>query len=233
MGGGITGQPLVDTALRALGVRLTPGALADFVLRTGPYGDQFLPWRRGLTRERLHAQPHGVDLGPLKPGIRRRVRHRGGRLDLAPPLLMRSMEALAGELTAVDPHDLVLIGRRELRSNNSWMHNVPRLVAGKKRCVLHVHPNDAARCGLADGGQALMRSRVHEGPVEVKVTDQMRPGVVSLPHGYGHSAIARWQRVAGAQPGPSMNDWVDDGAVDSVAGLSILNGIPIELKRQD
>jgi anaerobic selenocysteine-containing dehydrogenase len=230
MGGGITGRRAVDAALRALGVRVTPGALASFALRTGPYGDHFLPWRKGLTRAQLHGKPHGVDLGPLKPGFRRRVYHRDGRIRIDPPPIMQAMDALAAELSTTPVPDLVLIGRRELRSNNSWMHNVPRLVAGHQRCLLYVHPADAARASVVDGGRVVMRSRVHEGEVEVKVTDEVRPGVVSLPHGYGHAAIKQWQRVAGAQPGQSMNDWVDDADVETVVGMSILNGVPVELR---
>jgi anaerobic selenocysteine-containing dehydrogenase len=195
-GGGITGIAAVDGLLRLSGTRITPSALASFALRTGAYGDRFLPWRReGLTRERLHAHPHGVDLGPLKPGFRRRVFHRDGRAHLAPRALMQAMDALADELATRQPPPLLLIGRRELRSNNSWMHNVPRLIAGHKRCLLYVHPDDAARVGLADGGRAVMRSR-----------------------------------VAGAQPGASANDWIDDGDVESVVGMSILNGVPVELR---
>jgi hypothetical protein len=153
------------------------------------------------------------------------VRHRRRLIEVAAPVLMRALD----ELGHAPDRRLLLIARRELRSRNSWMHKVPRLVAGKKRCVLFVHPADAARIGVADGGSAIMVSRIHCGEVTVHVTSEVREGVVSLPHGYGHGGVKRWQRVAGDQPGASANDWVDDGEVESVAGVSILNGVRVEL----
>jgi anaerobic selenocysteine-containing dehydrogenase len=129
------------------------------------------------------------------------------------------------------PHgDHYLPGRRELRTCNSWMHNVPALVAGRERCVLYVHPDDAARAGLRDGEPAVLESRVHSGAVPVLITDEVRPGVVSLPHGWGHAPSAPWQRVAGSRPGVSANDWTDDQLVESVVGQSILNGVPVRLR---
>jgi len=123
----------------------------------------------------------------------------------------------------------VLIGRRELRSNNSWMHNVPSLVSGRERCVLYVHPEDAARCEVLDGELAILESRAHRDEVRVAVTDDMRPGVVSLPHGWGHADSARWQKVAGSHAGVSFNDWLDDAVVEPIIGQSILNGVSVHL----
>jgi anaerobic selenocysteine-containing dehydrogenase len=111
------------------------------------------------------------------------------------------------------------------------MHNVPALVAGRERCVLLVHPRDAERSGVRDGEAAILESRVHRGEVVVRVTDDVRPGVVSLPHGWGHGPSAPWQRVAGAHPGVSVNDWTDDAVVEPVVGQSILNGVPVRLER--
>jgi anaerobic selenocysteine-containing dehydrogenase len=229
MGGGITGLRPADALLRGLGIRLTPSKMAELALRSGPYGDRFLPWSKGLTRERLQAQLHGVDLGPLAAGFRHRVFHRRRRIQLAASSLMEEMDALAAELASESP-TLLLIGRRELRSNNSWMHNVPRLMRGKSRCSLWVNPSDAARLGLVDGARAVMTSRIHRAEVVVRLTDEVREGVVSLPHGYGHGAIKRWQKVAGAQPGESVNDWVDDADVERVVGMSILNGVAVTLE---
>jgi anaerobic selenocysteine-containing dehydrogenase len=230
LGGGITGLRPVDAVLNALGIRVTPAMMAEIALRTGRYGDRFLPWSKGLNRQRLQAELHGVDLGPLAPGIGHRVFHRGGRVQLAAPVLMQEMDALAGELASDPPSALLLVGRRDLRSNNSWMHNVPRLVRGRPRCLLFVNPSDAERLGLQQGARAVMTSRVNRAEVTVRVTDEVREGVVSLPHGYGHAAIKRWQRVAGEQPGESVNDWVDDADVERVAGMSILNGVPVALE---
>ena len=109
------------------------------------------------------------------------------------------------------------------------MHNVPALVSGRERCVLLVHPDDAARAGVADGDIATLESRVHTGEVPVKLSDEMRPGVVSLPHGWGHAAAARFLRTAGSRPGVSFNDWSDDGVTESIVGQSILNGVPVRL----
>ena len=111
------------------------------------------------------------------------------------------------------------------------MHNVPALVAGRDRCVLYVHPHDAQRAGLRDSEPAVLESRVHSGVVPVRVTDEVMPGVVSLPHGWGHAASAAWQSVAGAHAGVSANDFTDDQRVESVVGQSILNGVPVRLRR--
>jgi anaerobic selenocysteine-containing dehydrogenase len=144
---------------------------------------------------------------------------------------MQAMDALAAELTRdKQAGELLLIGRRDLRSNNSWMHNAPSLVAGRDRCVLLVNPVDAARAGLRDSQPAVLESRVHTATVPVRVTDEVMPGVVSLPHGWGHAASAPWQRVAGAHAGVSVNDWTDDQRVESVVGQSILNGVPVRVR---
>jgi anaerobic selenocysteine-containing dehydrogenase len=127
--------------------------------------------------------------------------------------------------------ELLLIGRRELRTNNSWMHNAPSLVSGRERCVLYVHPKDAQAAGVADGEMVDLESRVHRGPVRIHLTDDMTPGVVSLPHGWGHAASAPWQQVAGSHPGVSANDWTDDQLVESFVGQSVLNGVPVRLHR--
>ena len=110
------------------------------------------------------------------------------------------------------------------------MHNLPSLVSGRERCVLYVHPDDAARYQVRDGELAILESRVHRGEVRVAVTDDMRPGVVSLPHGWGHADSAPWQKVAGSHAGVSVNDWVDDTVVEPIIGQSILNGVPVRLE---
>jgi anaerobic selenocysteine-containing dehydrogenase len=110
------------------------------------------------------------------------------------------------------------------------MHNLPSLVSGRERCLLFVNPKDAEPCGVRDGEEALLSSRVHQGPVRVRVTEEVQPGIVSLPHGWGHRESARWQRVAGRHPGVSINDWTDDARVESVVGQSILNGVPVRLE---
>jgi anaerobic selenocysteine-containing dehydrogenase len=231
LGGGPTAIRWVDAALRLFRIEVTPARIAGIALRMGPHGDRFLPWSKGLNPKRLQAAEHGVALGPLEPGFRRRVFHAGRRLQLAPPPLLDAMDSLAQEIVDTPPDQIVLIGRRDLRSNNSWMHNVPRLVAGKNRCVLFIHPTDAARHDVAEGARIVLESRVHRGEVTIHVTDEVREGVVSLPHGFGHRAIGAWQAVAGEHAGVSANDWVDDGEVEAIAGQSILNGVPVRLQR--
>ncbi len=235
LGGGPMGTPWLDRLLRLVrpvGLRFEPTAVADLLLRLGPYGDRFLPWSNGLSMRRLRAAPHGIDLGPLVPGYERRIYHRDRRIHLAPPPILDALAALDRDLdTQPETDALVLIGRRELRSNNSWMHNVGALVSGRHRCVLLVHPDDARRRAIRDGDFALLESRVHRGPVLVRTSADMRPGVVSLPHGWGHGDSAPWQRVAGERPGVSANDWTDDSVVEPVIAQSILNGVPVRLAK--
>jgi len=237
LGGGPTGIRPVDFAFRQarrFGFHFTPATLVDFAIRTGPYGDRFLPGSKGLNGDKARRCPDGIDLGPSDHGIAHRIFHRDGRVDLAPSRLIEALDELERAAPpARRPGELLLIGRRDIRSNNSWMHNLPKLVAGRDRCTLHVHPEDAAREGLRDGGVAILESRIHVGRVPVEVTDEVRPGVVSLPHGFGHGAVAAWQRVASAQPGVSANDWTDDQLVENVVGQSILNGVPVRVRAAD
>lgn len=234
LGGGPTGLKPLDWAFRLarkIGFRWTPESTLDMLVRLGPYGDRYLPGSRGLNLKKLKAHPHGLDLGPMKPGIAHRVIHRDGKMRLDAAVLLQAIDALARELDRpMESGTLRLIGRRALRSNNSWMHNVPALVSGKDRCALLVHPDDAARAGVADGETAILESRIHTGEVPVKISDEMRPGVVSLPHGWGHAESAPWQRVAGAHAGVSANDWTDDQEVELIVGQSILNGMPVRLR---
>jgi anaerobic selenocysteine-containing dehydrogenase len=124
----------------------------------------------------------------------------------------------------------VLIGRRHLRSNNSWMHNVPALVKGRDRCTLQLHPADAARLDLTDGDDAQVTSRVGTLTARVEVTDTVMPGVVSLPHGWGHDVPGTRQTVAAAHPGVNSNVLTDESVIDPLSGNSVLNGIPVEIK---
>jgi anaerobic selenocysteine-containing dehydrogenase len=232
LGGGASGIGLIDKTIRlarTLGLRWIPRASLDVLLRLGPYGDRYLPWSKGLSLKRLAAFAHGLDLGPLEPGVSRRVLHRDRRIRLAAEPILSALVELETNGMAGDD-GLLLIGRRDLRSSNSWMHNIEALVSGRERCVLLVHPRDAERAGVRDGETAMLESRVYCGPVPVRVTDEMMQGVVSLPHGWGHNDVARWQKVAAARAGVSVNDWTDDGDVEAVVGQSILNGIPVRLK---
>ena len=212
----------------ALGDRRGPERLLDLMLRTGPYGDGFGANPDGLSLAVLEAHPHGVDLGPLEPRLPEVLRTPSGTVELAPPLLVDDVSRLRQALDAF-ADGMVLVGRRDLRSNNSWMHNVAVLVKGKPRCTLHVHPDDATRLGLTDGGSAEVRSRTGKVIVPVEVTDGIRPGVVSIPHGWGHDRPGTRLGVAESHAGVNSNLLADDELVDPISGNAVLNGIPVEV----
>ncbi|MCW2983893.1 MAG: molybdopterin oxidoreductase, partial [Conexibacter sp.] len=213
----------VETALAELAPRTGTARLIDLMLRTGPYG---------LTLADLEAKPHGIDLGPLAPRLHEVLRTPSGKVELAPELLVGDVARLHDALAAAagaDADALVLIGRRHLRSNNSWMHNLPMLVRGPERCTLHVHPDDAARLALVDGGRATVRSRVGSLDALVEVTADIRPGVVSLPHGWGHDAEGVEMDVARAHAGINSNVLTDESVVEPLTGTAVLNGIPVSV----
>jgi anaerobic selenocysteine-containing dehydrogenase len=200
------------------GPRRGPARLLDLMLRGGPYE---------LTLADLEAAPHGLDLGPLAPRVPEVLRTASGTIELTPPAITGDVPRLAALLDVEPPDGLVLIGRRQLSSNNSWMHNLAPLVRGANTCTAHVHPDDAARFGLRDGGEAVVRSRAGSVTVPVEVTDTVRPGVVSIPHGWGHSTPGARTAVAAAHAGVNSNVLADDLLVDVLTGTAALNGIPI------
>jgi anaerobic selenocysteine-containing dehydrogenase len=170
-----------------------------------------------------------VDLGPLEPRIPDVLRTPSGRVDLVPEAIAGDVPRLAASLAERADGGFVLVGRRQLRSNNSWMHNLPNLVGGTNRCTLHVAPADAERVGLADGGQALVRSRAGRVIADVEVTDAVMEGVVSLPHGWGHHRAGARMGVAAEHAGVNSNVLTDELAVDPLSGNAVLNGIPVQL----
>jgi anaerobic selenocysteine-containing dehydrogenase len=219
-------------ALRLVGRDLSPRWIMDAMIRLGPYGDRYLPWGRGLTLERVAAHPHGMRLPDVRTGVlARRLRTPDRKVHLWNELLGSEIERLERS-TAVpdDPaYPLRLIGRRDLRSNNSWLHNLPRLMRGDRCHRLRVHPADAARLGLADGAPAVVRSTVGALTVEVRVTDEVMPGVVSLPHGWGHT-YGTERRVAERDPGPNCNALIDERVIEPLAGMAFLNGFPVAVE---
>lgn len=208
---------------------LSADQAVDMLLRTGPYGGKLLPWKDGLSLDALRKAPHGIDLGPMTPARKRRVRRPDHKVDLASPDVLGDIRRAGEEMDRL-AEGLVLIGRRHVRSNNSWMHNCPSLVKGPDRSALLVHPADAAAHGLSDGGEARVRSRVGEVTATVQVTDEVMRGVVSLPHGYGHAAAKETMRVSGALRGPSMNVLTDDSRVDPLSGTAVLTGTPVTVE---
>jgi anaerobic selenocysteine-containing dehydrogenase len=181
-----------------------------------------------LNLKKLSREPHGVDLGPLEPARKLRVRTPDHKVELVP-------EPMAADLPRVDAWlqsvpELVLIGRRHVRSNNSWMHNCTSLVKGPDRAALYMHPRDAEKRGLGDGQLVRVRSRVGEVTARLERSDAVMQGVVSLPHGFGHGSVKDTMKVAGATPGPNVNDLTDELFLDAPTGTAALNGLPVTVE---
>jgi anaerobic selenocysteine-containing dehydrogenase len=208
---------------RQLLLRLRPERILDLALRAGPHR---------LSLRRLKQRPHGLDLGPLTPCLPERLYTPNRRIDLAPQIFIRDVERLRRRLDEggqAAANGLVLIGRRELLSNNSWMHNAPRLMKGKPRCTLRMNPRDAARPDLAGASRVSVRSAAGTVIADLEITDEMMPGVVSLPHGWGHHREGVRLRVASARPGVSINDVTDERLVDALTGNVAFSGVPVEV----
>jgi anaerobic selenocysteine-containing dehydrogenase len=203
----------------AAGERVGPERLIDLMLRAGPYD---------VTLADLEAAPHGVDFGPLAPRLPGVLSTASGKIELAPEPITRDVPRLLASL-GTGTGSMVLIGRRQLSSNNSWMHNIATLVRGENRCTAQLHPADAERLGLPDGAIACIRSRAGEVRVPVEVTDTVRPGVVSIPHGWGHDVAGVRAAVATAHAGVNSNILADELFVDEPTGTAALNGIPVEV----
>jgi len=218
-------------ALAKLGIRLSPRRLVDLLLRTGPRGDWFGLRRSGLSVAKLlRRHPHGLVLSEhLKTGIlERKLRTPSKRIDLAPAPIVTEIARMAGAGADAEGFPLRLIGLRELRSHNSWMHNSPLLMRGDRVQALRVHPDDAAEHGLEDGGTARLQSKTAAVEVPVAVTDEMTPGAVALPHGWGHRG--GW-RLANGNPGVNVNLLASSAPEDleALAGMAHLNGIPVRV----
>jgi anaerobic selenocysteine-containing dehydrogenase len=203
--------------------------LIDAYVRTGPWGDAFGAVPSGVSLEVLLDNPHGIDFGPLEPQLPANLRTRSAKVELAPLEIVESLPSL---LASVAPHEgLLMIGRRHLRSNNSWMHNIDVLMKGKERCTLLIHPDDAEARGLRAGDCAEVRSPSGQVTAMIEVTDEMMPGVVSLPHGWGHDADGARLSVAERRPGVNINRLIDGDVLDPLSGNARINGIPVEVSR--
>jgi anaerobic selenocysteine-containing dehydrogenase len=203
----------------SVATRRGPARMVDIMLRGGPYD---------LTLADLEAAPHGIDLGPLQPRIPDVLGTVSGRIELAPEAITNDLPRLAASLDE-PPAQFVLIGRRQLSSNNSWLHNLAPLVKGGNRCTAQLHPDDADKLGLVDGGLARVSSRTGAVTVPVEITDAVRPGVVSIPHGWGHDQPGTRGEVARAHAGVNSNILADELLMDAPSGTSVLNGIPVEV----
>lgn len=236
----VLASPALPHGLDAAKITALTGAhphteqLLDIMLRAGPYGDRFGLNPAGIDLDRLKAAHHGIDLGPLEPQrLPAALATPGKRLDLAPQLILDDVrQRLLPALQEVrDDRTLLLIGRRHVRDMNSWLHNLHQYARGKPRCTLLMHPQDARSRGIAEGDEALIRSRVGEFRVPVALTGDIMPGVVSLPHGFGHRYRDGGQTTAETLiPGVSANDLVDDGELDLPSGTSVVNGVAVEVR---
>ena len=204
--------------------------ILDFMLHTGPYGAAFGANPNGLSLDVMLANPHGVDMGPLEPRFPEALRTASGKIEIAPTQLLDDMKRLHASLTTPTQHDMVLVGRRELKSNNSWMHNINVLTKGSLSCTAHVHPEDAQRFGITDGATIRIKSRVGEIEIPAEVTDAVRQGVVSVPHGWGHGVPGTQMAVAAAKAGVNSNILTDDKEIDPLSGNAVLNAIPVTLQ---
>ncbi|MGE5338620.1 MAG: molybdopterin-dependent oxidoreductase [Gemmatimonadota bacterium] len=215
-----------DAVLRVVSNWRGPERLIDLALRAGPYGDRFGLKPDGLSLQKVLAAPGGIDLGPLAPRVPELLRTASGRIELAPALLLADLERAARSLDDPAP-DIVIVGRRQVRSNNSWMHNLPTLAKGRDRCTVLVNAADAVRLGLRDGGRARISRGARAVEAQVAVSDEMMPGVISLPHGWGHDLPGARLGVAAAQPGANLNALLDDGARDPLSGNAVLSGVAV------
>ncbi len=220
-----------DAVMAATAQYKGPQRGLDVALRSGPYGDAFGLKPDGLTLAKVMASNAngGIDLGALQPRIPEILRTPSGKIELAAPLLLQDLERAAQDLQGLSP-DLVIIGRRDVRTNNSWMHNLPVLAKGPFRCTALVHPHDAARLGLTDGA----RASIHNGPrsvqAQVHISEEMMPGVVSLPHGWGHNLPGAKLSIAAERPGANLNALLDDQLRDPLSGNAVLGGVAITMR---
>ncbi len=205
-----------------------PSRMLDLGLRFGPYGSRWKPFASGLTLAKLKEAPHGIDLGPLESCCPDRLCTPSQRIALAPELLVKDIERVKARLleSKADhrPDDLLLIGRRHLRSNNSWMHNSERLVKGRPRCTLLMNPRDAADRNINMGQQVQVRSHVGAIEIPVEISEEIMRGVVSIPHGWGHDRFGIQMAVADQHAGASINDLTDDQSIDALCGTAAFNG---------
>ncbi|BDT88803.1 molybdopterin oxidoreductase family protein [Nocardia cyriacigeorgica] len=220
---------LTGRAVNAVLAQLSPQRMTAAAVATGPYGI-LRKGRQGLTVKRIRDAAGGVDLGPLRPRLRELIGTRDRKVQLAPPDFVRAVgsvldDAAAGQsLTAPgEGFDLKLIGRRHLRSNNSWLHNIPTMMKGRDRCTVLMHPGDATERGLADGDPATVASPVGAITLPVEISDDIRPGVVAIPHGWGHNAPGVGWTVAAAQPGVNVNLLHDPSLTDPLSGAAAVN----------
>ena len=218
-----------DAVLAALAHLTGPERQIEFALRTGPYGDMFGQKPSGLNLAKIKAATGGIDLGSMQARIPEMLRTPSGKIELAPAMLIDDLKRVTSALDQAAP-DMVIIGRRHVRSGNSWMHNLPILAKGPYRCTALVHPSDAERLGLSDGGMAKVINGQRELEVQIETSDEMMRWVVSLPHGWGHDLAGIQMAVATERPGVNLNALLDDSLRDPLSGNAVLSGVSVELR---
>ncbi|HYW70578.1 MAG TPA: molybdopterin-dependent oxidoreductase [Pyrinomonadaceae bacterium] len=221
---------------------LGPERMLDLGLRFGPYGDRLNPFSKGLNLRRLKASVHGIDFGAMRPCLTGRLRTADKRINLAPEIFVNDLARLQNSKgthaprVQSSPQDytpngtLLLIGRRQLRSHNSWLHNSERMVNGKPRCTMLMHPQDAAHRDLKSGQQATVRSRAGALDIPIEISDEIMPGVVSIPHGWGHNRTGTQLAVAEQHAGQSINDLTDNQAIDALCGTAAFSATPVTVE---
>jgi anaerobic selenocysteine-containing dehydrogenase len=223
-----TAGPYAEQIFKAASHRSGVERLLDVGLRAGPYGDQFGMKPNGLNLEKVQAAEGGIDLGALEPRVPEVLRTPSGKIELAPEMLMDDLKRPVADLERSMP-GLVIVGRRQLHGNNSWMHNLPVLAKGAAQCIALVNPADAARLGLEGGGRARITHNGRSIEAEVGITDEMMPGVVSLPHGWGHNQPGAQLEVAALNPGANLNSLMDENRRDPLSGNAVLSGMEVEM----
>ncbi|PKA27433.1 molybdopterin-dependent oxidoreductase [Leptospira levettii] len=225
-----SGKELPSELIRT---KLTPASIIDHALKSGPYGSKNNTEIQ-MSLELLKNSPHGIDLGPLKKSFPERLYTKDKKIQLFPTLLQNDIPRLK---TKFNEHlnsghsnfPYLLIGRRHLRNNNSWMHNLPKLMTGKPRCTMMVHPDDASLLGISNHEEVIVESKVGKLRIPVEITDELMKGVVSIPHGFGHNRSGTNQKVATQFSGVSINDLTDDQSIDEFSGNAAFSGIQVKI----
>lgn len=222
-----SGKPLPDKIIES---KIKPTDFLDRSLQSGPYGKS-----HGLTLQKLKENPHGIDLGPLVPMLPERLRTKDKRIKLSPEIMLSDIDRVRKVLQDFEKNQnhnsgkFLLIGRRHLRNNNSWMHNMPKLMTGPNRCTAIINVKDAERLGIQNESSVKIKSRVGEITVIAEVTDEIMQGVVSLPHGFGHGRKGTKLSIAGEHAGVSINDITDETELDTLSGNAAFSGTPVEI----
>lgn len=220
--------PLAGRAWKSLRERLAGQRGMPWKPRE-PHGDDPVPVG-GLTLKKVEANPHGIDLGPLRPALPERLFTADRRVHLCPSLYLQDLPRMR-EALAEPVSQWLMIGRRHVRSNNSWMHNSRRLVKGRTRCDVMIHPDDADRLGVRHGEPVRVRGEAGTIDLPARVSEDIMPGVISVPHGWGHDREGIRLSVAGAHAGASINDVIGGERHEELTGMAILNGVPVSVER--